>query len=93
MCFTFTQALLSEVELQVDNHINGVYVRIAAICPDGSTNPGQNKCRNVKANETVSFLFEETLCMILHTVNLDQIEISCIIHAMFFTERPRITVD
>ncbi|XP_055517453.1 integrin beta-8 isoform X3 [Leucoraja erinacea] len=49
------QALLSEVELQVDNHINGVYVRIAAICPDGSTNPGQNKCRNVKANETVSF--------------------------------------
>ncbi|XP_069769938.1 integrin beta-8 isoform X3 [Narcine bancroftii] len=49
------QALLSEVELQVDNHINGVYVNITAICPGGSTIPGQNTCRNVKADETVSF--------------------------------------
>ncbi|XP_062899816.1 integrin beta-8 [Mobula hypostoma] len=49
------QALLSEVELQVDNHIRGVYVNITAICPDGSTVTGQNKCRNVKPNETASF--------------------------------------
>ncbi|XP_067859787.1 integrin beta-8 [Heptranchias perlo] len=49
------QTLLSEVELQVDNHINGVYVNITAICPDGTKIPGQNKCRNVKASDTVSF--------------------------------------
>ncbi|XP_067865176.1 integrin beta-8 isoform X2 [Heterodontus francisci] len=49
------QTLLSEVELQVDNHINGVYVNITAICPDGTKLAGQNKCRNVKARDTVSF--------------------------------------
>uniref|UniRef100_A0A4W3JLU5 Integrin beta n=1 Tax=Callorhinchus milii TaxID=7868 RepID=A0A4W3JLU5_CALMI len=49
------QMLLSEVELQVDNHINGIYVNITAICPDGSEISGHNKCMNVKANDTVSF--------------------------------------
>ncbi|XP_043545722.1 integrin beta-8 isoform X2 [Chiloscyllium plagiosum] len=47
--------LLSEVELQVDNQINGVYVNITAICPDGTKHQGQIKCRNVKANDAVLF--------------------------------------
>ncbi|XP_072365303.1 integrin beta-8 [Scyliorhinus torazame] len=49
------KTLLSEVELQVDNLINGVYVNITAICPDGTEHPGHNKCKNVKASDIVSF--------------------------------------
>ncbi|XP_038653377.1 integrin beta-8 isoform X1 [Scyliorhinus canicula] len=49
------KTLLSEIELQVDNLINGVYVNITAICPDGTEHPGHNKCKNVKASDIVSF--------------------------------------
>ncbi|KAK1172941.1 integrin beta-8-like [Acipenser oxyrinchus oxyrinchus] len=47
--------LLSEVELQVESLIKGVSVNVTAICPEGSTFPGLNKCRNVKPNEKVLF--------------------------------------
>ncbi|MBN3298006.1 integrin beta-8 [Amia ocellicauda] len=49
--------LLSDVEIQilVQSQVPKFDVRITAICPGGSQLPGQNKCSNVRPNETVLF--------------------------------------
>ncbi|XP_056375705.1 integrin beta-8 [Hyla sarda] len=55
------QALLSEIKIQVDNPMKGIYVNITAICPDGSRHSGIEGCRNVQSNDKV--LFNVTVTM------------------------------
>ncbi|KAG8573215.1 hypothetical protein GDO81_012329 [Engystomops pustulosus] len=55
------QALLSEMKIQVDNPMKGIYVNITAICPDGSRHSGIEGCRNVQSNNKV--LFNVTITM------------------------------
>ncbi|KAM8967372.1 integrin beta-8 [Pelodytes ibericus] len=49
------QRLLSEVKIQVDNPLQGVFVNITAICPDGSRHSEMEGCRNVKSKDQVIF--------------------------------------
>ncbi|EAW93724.1 integrin, beta 8, isoform CRA_a, partial [Homo sapiens] len=47
------QKLISEVKVQVENQVQGIYFNITAICPDGSRKPGMEGCRNVTSNDEV----------------------------------------
>ncbi|CAN2389826.1 extracellular matrix protein binding [Pristimantis euphronides] len=49
------QALLSEMRIQVDNPMKGIYVNITAICPDGARRSGIEGCRNVQSSDKVFF--------------------------------------
>ncbi|KAB0396207.1 hypothetical protein E2I00_007055, partial [Balaenoptera physalus] len=53
--------LISEVKVQVENQIKGIYFNITAICPDGSRKPGTDGCGNVTSNDEV--LFNVTVTM------------------------------
>uniref|UniRef100_A0A8I3WHF1 Integrin beta n=1 Tax=Callithrix jacchus TaxID=9483 RepID=A0A8I3WHF1_CALJA len=53
--------LISEVKVQVENQVQGIYFNITAICPDGSRKPGMDGCRNVTSNDEV--LFNVTVTM------------------------------
>ncbi|XP_023400139.1 integrin beta-8 isoform X2 [Loxodonta africana] len=55
------QKLISEVKVQVENQVQGVYFNVTAICPDGSRKPGTDGCRNVTSNDEV--LFNVTVTM------------------------------
>uniref|UniRef100_G1S411 Integrin beta n=1 Tax=Nomascus leucogenys TaxID=61853 RepID=G1S411_NOMLE len=55
------QKLISEVKVQLENQVQGVYFNITAICPDGSRKPGTEGCRNVTSNDEV--LFNVTVTM------------------------------
>lgn len=56
------QKLISEVKVQVENQVKGIYLNITAICPDGTRRPGTEGCRNVTSNDEVCgcafFLFQ-----------------------------------
>ncbi|XP_076978341.1 integrin beta-8 isoform X2 [Tamandua tetradactyla] len=49
------QKLISEVKVQVENQVQGIYFNITAICPDGTRRPGTDGCRNVSSNDEVFF--------------------------------------
>lgn len=49
----FLQKLISEVKVQVENQVKGIYVNITAICPDGTRRPGAEGCGNVTSNDEV----------------------------------------
>ncbi|XP_038193862.1 integrin beta-8 [Arvicola amphibius] len=53
--------LISEVKVQMENQIHGVYFNITAICPDGTRKPGAIGCGNVTSNDEV--LFNVTVVM------------------------------
>ncbi|XP_027788547.1 integrin beta-8 [Marmota flaviventris] len=53
--------LISEVKVQVENQVQGVYFNITAICPDGARKPGTDGCGNVTSNDEV--LFNVTVTM------------------------------
>ncbi|XP_023446130.2 integrin beta-8 isoform X2 [Dasypus novemcinctus] len=55
------QKLISEVKVQVENQVQGIYFNITAICPDGTRKPGTDGCRNVTSNDEV--LFNVTVTM------------------------------
>ncbi|XP_040820820.1 integrin beta-8 [Ochotona curzoniae] len=47
------QKLISEVKVQVENRVPGIYFNITAICPDGARRPGMEGCSNVTSNNEV----------------------------------------
>lgn len=47
------QKLISEVKVQVENQVKGVYFNITAICPDGTRKAGTDGCGNVTSNDEV----------------------------------------
>lgn len=47
------QKLISEVKVQVENQVKGIYFNITAICPDGTRKPGTDGCGNVTSNDEV----------------------------------------
>lgn len=49
----FLQKLISEVKVQMENQVHGVYFNITAICPDGTRKPGAIGCGNVTSNDEV----------------------------------------
>lgn len=53
--------LISEVKVQVENQVRGVYFNITAICPDGARKTGTEGCQNVTSNDEV--LFNVTVTM------------------------------
>ncbi|XP_036183845.1 integrin beta-8 isoform X3 [Myotis myotis] len=55
------QKLISEVKVQVENQVKGIYLNITAICPDGTRRQGTEGCRNVTSNDEV--LFNVTVTM------------------------------
>ncbi|KAF4019989.1 hypothetical protein G4228_012059, partial [Cervus hanglu yarkandensis] len=55
------QKLISEVKVQVENQVKGIYFNITAICPDGTRKPGTDGCGNVTSNDEV--LFNVTVTM------------------------------
>ncbi|XP_007532323.1 integrin beta-8 isoform X1 [Erinaceus europaeus] len=55
------QKLISEVKVQVENQVKGVYFNITAICPDGARKPGTDGCRNVTSNDEVLFNITVTM--------------------------------
>lgn len=48
------QKLISEVKVQVENQVKGIYLNITAICPDGTRRRGTEGCRNITSNDEVS---------------------------------------
>ncbi|XP_049749247.1 integrin beta-8 isoform X2 [Elephas maximus indicus] len=59
--FHWYKKLISEVKVQVENQVQGVYFNVTAICPDGSRKLGTDGCRNVTSNDEV--LFNVTVTM------------------------------
>ncbi|XP_075803400.1 integrin beta-8 isoform X2 [Microtus pennsylvanicus] len=59
--FHWYKKLISEVKVQMENHVHGVYFNITAICPDGTRKPGAIGCGNVTSNDEV--LFNVTVVM------------------------------
>ncbi|XP_063095306.1 integrin beta-8 isoform X2 [Cavia porcellus] len=53
--------LISEVKVQVENQVQGVYFNVTAICPDGARKPGTDGCGNVTSSDEV--LFNVTVTM------------------------------
>ncbi|XP_033613030.1 integrin beta-8 isoform X2 [Fukomys damarensis] len=53
--------LISEVKVQAENQVPGVYFNITAICPDGARKPGLDGCGNVTSKDEV--LFNVTVTM------------------------------
>ena len=55
------QKLISEVKIQVDNHIQDLNFNITAICPDGSKKTGMEGCKNIGYNQEVLFNVSVTM--------------------------------